>query len=84
MTISATIQRPTIIKANTYALTSTQSNPDLVLKSVPVSQNYVHSLLDVVESNPANGSTLVYNAATNKYDVKILPVVVTNIDGGTF
>jgi len=84
MTISVTVQRPTIIKANTYSLTSTQSNPDLVLKSVQISQNYVHNLLDVVESNPDNGSTLVYNSTTNKYDVKILPVTVVNIDGGTF
>ena len=38
------------------------------------------ALSDVDASDPNNNETLVYDEATNKYIVKILP----NIDGGVF
>jgi hypothetical protein len=81
MSITAVIKKPTLIRANTTSLTTTQSNPELTLRTTPVSQQYLHSLLDVVESNPASGDTLVYNSTTHKYEVK---PVLANIDGGTF
>jgi hypothetical protein len=49
-----------------------------------VNQNYIHNLLDVVESNPTDGSTLVYNATTHKYEVKPITVSVAALDGGSF
>lgn len=85
MAITAVIKRPSSIIANTVNLTKTQSNPAVELKNnVPgVSQNYLHNLLDVVEgANPQTGYTLVYNAATDKYEVKEL--TISSIDGGTF
>lgn len=86
MSIIATLVSPTVIKTSTTALTSTQSAPAIELKnSASVSQSYVHSLLDVVEDNPTDGSTLVYDAFSNKYIVK--PIVVQlagGVDGGNF
>jgi hypothetical protein len=49
-----------------------------------VSQNYIHNLLDVVEINPVDGATLVYNATTDKYEVKQITVSATSLDGGSF
>jgi hypothetical protein len=85
MTITAVIKRPNQIIANTTGLTTTQSNPPLTLSGGPISQVYVHNLLDVVESNPADQSTLVYNANTHKYEVKVLNVSSgIALDGGSF
>lgn len=83
--VTAVIKRPNKIIANTVNLTKTQSNPTIELKNnvSSVSQNYLHNLLDVVEDHPQTGDTLVYNATTDKYEVK--PIVVDlNLDGGTF
>lgn len=48
--------------------------------------NSIEDLPDVSEVNVASGSTLVYNANTNQYEVK--PLDITNmigiIDGGEF
>ena len=46
-----------------------------------ISQNTTFaSLLDVDASDPVNNETVVYNSTTQKYEVKILPVV----DGGSY
>jgi len=86
MAINATISRPRGIVANTTSLITTQSNPPLDLKNngASLTQNYVHNLFDVVENNPQDGYTLVYNANTHKYEVKSINVTVGSIDGGTF
>jgi hypothetical protein len=86
MTITAVIKRPNVIVANTVPLTTTQSNPPLELKNNigSVNQNYLHNLLDVVESNPKEGYTLVYNSITNKYDVAPVSFGSSAVDGGTF
>lgn len=44
------------------------------------STSRLSSLLDVDASDPDNNETLVYDAVSEKYVVKTLPVV----DGGTF
>lgn len=46
----------------------------------------VDELKDVNLAARSNGSTLIYNANTNKYDVKILDFteIDGNLDGGTF
>lgn len=41
-------------------------------------------LLDVDLTFQANGSVPVYNAQIDKYEVKPIDVLVTNLDGGTF
>jgi len=42
--------------------------------------NELEDLLDVDSSDADDGETIVYDAATGKYIVKVLP----NLDGGTF
>lgn len=86
MAINAVIKRPNRIIANTTPLVETQSNPPIVLKNnIPgINQSYVHSLLDVVEQNPQEGDTLVFNSITKKYDVKPPELGTINLDGGTF
>ena len=76
--IIAVIKRKSVMQSDT--------NPPVVLKNnIPgINQNYLHNLLDVVESNPKEGDTLVYNATTDKYEVKPVNVSVADIDGGTF
>lgn len=39
---------------------------------------------DVVEGTPANGDVVVYNASTDKYEVKSLGNTSITLDGGTF
>jgi hypothetical protein len=48
--------------------------------------NSIQDLPDVAETNVSNGSTLVFNSATNLYEVKPLDAVnITGIiDGGEF
>ena len=86
MAINAVIRRPSVIIANTAAITTTQSNPPIDLKNNPnsISQNYLSHLLDVVADHPADGDTLVYNANTGKYDVAPITINKVDIDGGTF
>ena len=86
MAINATITRPRGIVANTSSLITTQSNSPIDLKNngASLTQNYVHNLFDVVENDPQDGYTLVYNANTNKYEVKSINITVGSIDGGTF
>ena len=82
--INAVIRRPNLIVANSVPLTTTQSNAPVSLKNntASLNQNYIHNLLDVVENNPTDGSTLVYNSTTHKYEVKQLTAVA--LDGGLF
>lgn len=85
MAITAVIRRPNIIVANSAPITTTQSMPAISLKnnagSVP--QNYVRNLQDVIEIDPITGSTLVYNADIDKYEVKP-PIFTGAVDGGSF
>ena len=48
--------------------------------------NSIQDLPDVAEINVANGSTLVFNSATNNYEVKPLETsfIAGNLDGGEF
>lgn len=86
MTVTAVVKRPNLIVANTVPLTTTQSAPTLTLKGgvASLTQNFVHNLYDVVEVNPQDGATLIYNSVTNKYEVKELPISTYNLDGGVF
>lgn len=40
--------------------------------------------MDVIVETPSNGDTLVYNSVLNKYEVKALPTIITELDGGSF
>lgn len=61
----------------TYA---TSGDPLTLTSSATSGVTRLDALDDVVEgSSPIDKSTLVYNAATDKYEVKVL-----DLDGGTF
>lgn len=86
MTINVSIKTPRGIIANSASLTSTQSNPAISIKNngASLNQNYLHNLLDVVENNPQDGYSLVYNATIDKYEVKPIIINDVSVDGGTF
>lgn len=88
MSITAVVKRPNLIVANTAPITTTQSMPAVTLKNnvAGVSQVYMHNILDVVEgNNPQDGSLLIYNAETDKYEVKLLESDPNlKLDGGSF
>jgi hypothetical protein len=46
----------------------------------PISASVLTGLSDVVVVALANNATIAYNDATNKYEIKTLPI----INGGTF
>jgi hypothetical protein len=86
---SATIKPSTpevVATIKTPSVSQSSSSPPLSLKNsvAQLNQSYIHNLLDVVEDNPADGSTLIYDAATNKYVVRPLTVQVEKLDGGNF
>lgn len=88
MTITAVVKRPNIIVANSAPITSTQSMPAVTLKNnavTGITPIYLHNILDVQETNPQDGATIVYNAATDKYEVKIVESdPYLRLDGGSF
>jgi len=68
----------------TAATTNTQP---ITLKSQSRTVNYLDDMLDVVEVSPQDGFTLVYNSATDKYEVRQLTatdITINSLDGGTF
>jgi hypothetical protein len=79
--IDAVVKTTSKIIANTTTITSSLQGAPAQLKNNVVSQNYIHTLLDVVEIEPTTGSTLVYNAVTHKYEVKPYS---GGLDGGDF
>ena len=66
------------VSTDNGVLGSTENGITLVSGASDV-VNRLDNLLDVVESDPDDRSTLVYDKATDKYVVKTL-----NLDGGTF
>jgi hypothetical protein len=58
---------------------STQADAVTVTSASGVTASRLDSLVDVVESTPANNSTLVYYSANDTYVVEQL-----NLDGGSF
>lgn len=55
-------------------------NQQKVRSQAPISISTIDALVDVTIVEKNNNSTLVYNTATSKYEVKSLPVIF----GGTF
>lgn len=86
MTINAKVAK----RAPTIGVTV--SNTGKIESTTPVtiqtntSKNRLDQLTDVVEQNPQEGATLVYDAETDKYVVKSLTIddIGGNLDGGTF
>jgi len=66
---------------------STPPTQPITLKASARTINTLKDIADVVEGTPADGMTLVYNASTDKYEVKTLStgdINVGSIDGGSF
>jgi hypothetical protein len=56
----------------------------VTLRNTAADYNAIDRLTDVELSQRENGSTLVYNASTDKYEVKPITAAITGLDGGTF
>lgn len=86
MTIKAVVKIPGTIIPNSTSATGVQTTPVISLKNNVggVSQQYVHNLVDVIENNPVDGATLVYNADLDKYEVKLPEIAAVAVDGGSF
>ena len=65
---------------------SLNSTAPVVLKNQITQLRSIEDIVDVVETNVANGATLVYNAALDKYEVKLIDYTQQeiNLDGGSF
>jgi hypothetical protein len=77
--IEAVVKTTSKIIANTSTVVTGLQGAPVELRNNVVGQNYIHSLLDVIEVAPQDGSTLMYNAQTRKYEVRPFS---GNLDGG--
>lgn len=72
------------IRVNLQNQVLTTSTP-ISLRNTGADYNAIDKLTDVNISNRADGSTLVYDAASDRYEVKpITSAIITALDGGTF
>lgn len=65
---------------NRISINSQQSKTIRTVGIASASTNRLESLVDVDTSDSDNNETLVYDASSGKYVIKILP----SVDGGTF
>jgi hypothetical protein len=71
------------IKVNLQQQVITATAP-VSLRSSAADYNAVDRLTDVDLTNRTDGSTLVYNASTDRYEVKPITQALPSLDGGTF
>lgn len=71
------------IKVNTQNEVLTSQAP-VTIRNTAADYNAIDRLTDVDLTSREDGSTLVYNAATDKYEVKPITAAITEVDGGTF
>jgi hypothetical protein len=73
------------VKVNNFGGTLVPSAP-ITLKNQLGEITSIEDIADVAEIDVVDGATLVYNAATNLYEIKPLPIsdLQVDIDGGTF
>lgn len=72
------------IKVNLNGGTAITTSSPLSLRNAAADYNAVDKLSDVDVSSRQNNSTLVYNATTDKYEVKPVVEAITSLNGGTF
>lgn len=79
---------PTNIKAVVKQQGQILTQPTtLTLKNTLKDNITLNELVNVVETSPSEGDTLVYNSTLNKYEVKPITISssnITELDGGTF
>ena len=75
----------TVIKVNNNNGSLNSSSP-VVLKNQITQLRSIEDIADVVETNVTDGATIIYNAALDKYEVKLLNLSEQSItlDGGSF
>lgn len=75
----------TVIKVNNNNGSLNSSSP-VVLKNQITQLRSIEDIADVVETNVTDGATIIYNAALDKYEVKLLDLGEQSItlDGGSF
>lgn len=56
----------------------------ITLRDTRADYNEIDKLLDVDLTTRDNNSTLVYNASTDRYEVKPIVQALPSLDGGTF
>lgn len=73
------------VKVNNFGGTLVPSAP-ITLKNQLGEITSIEDIGDVAEINVVDGATLVYNASTDVYEIKPLPIsdLQVDIDGGTF
>jgi hypothetical protein len=71
------------IKVNIQGQSLTTTAP-VTIRNTAADYNAIDRLTDVELSQREDNSTLVYNASTDKYEVKPINAAITDIDGGTF
>ena len=75
------------IKVKTTTGGSFTPTAPITLKNQIVEINSIEDIADVEETNVINGATLIYNATTDKYEIKPLSgtdLVDFDLDGGFF
>lgn len=72
-----------VIKVNLQNQVISASAP-ISLRSTASDFNAIDKLTDVSLTERTDGSTLVYNASNDKYEVKPLAAALPSLDGGTF
>lgn len=72
-----------VIKVNLQNQVISASAP-ISLRSTASDFNAIDKLTDVSLAERTDGSTLVYNASNDKYEVKPLAAALPSLDGGTF
>ena len=82
------IPRTLNVKVNSETGSLNPTTSGITLGNFTAGVNRLDQLVDVVESTPLNGDTLVYNAAQDKYYVQTLSGLTSNnisdLDGGSF
>lgn len=72
------------IKVNLNGGGQISTSSPISLRNAAADYNALDKLSDVDVSTRQNNSTLVYNAATDKYEVKPVVEAITSLNGGTF
>lgn len=82
--ISAAVTN-TVIRVNSSGGSLNATSP-VVLKNQITQLRSIEDIADVIETNVTDGATLIYNAALDKYEVKLLNLseITADLDGGTF
>ena len=85
--MKATIQRNQVITVTTAPSGSLVQDAPITLKNSIADGQVatIEAIGDVEEIDVTDGATLVYNSATDKYEIKPIPSSsIPNLDGGTF